>query len=96
MRRRPEASVHAQSQPPPEHGLEAEQERNVELLLANVDDTGNRSDPAKWVGTARRIGTGEFTADFDLNLPLRNYRWSIAVQDGPTGLVSYVITESQP
>src|SRR6266540_2050661 len=89
--------LNCQFQLPPERGLEAEQERNVDLLLANVDDAGNRSDPAKWTGTARRIGAGtSFAVDFDLNLPLRAYRWSIAVRDGPTGLVSYVSTESRP
>lgn len=86
-----------QFEPPRERGGEAEQERSVEVLVAAMDDTGKASDPAKWAGTARRIGPGaSFTMDFDLNLPLRNYRWSIAVRDGPTGLVSYVTTESRP
>jgi hypothetical protein len=84
-------------EPPRERGGEREQERSVEVLVAAVDDAGNPSDPAKWVGTARRIGSGaSFAADFDLNLPPRVYRWSIAVRDGPTGLVSYVKTESRP
>ena len=86
-----------QYQPPQERGLEAEQERGVELLVAAMDDAGNPTDPAKWTGTARRLAAGEsFVVDFDLNLPLRNYRWSIAVRDAPTGLVSYVTTESRP
>ena len=84
-------------EPPRERGGEAEQERSVEVLVAAMDDAGHPSDPAKWAGTARRIGSGaSFAADFDLNLPPRVYRWSIAVRDGPTGLVSYVTTESRP
>jgi VWFA-related protein len=84
-------------EPPRERGGEAEQERSVEVLVAAMDDSGRPSDPAKWAGTARRIGSGaSFAADFDLNLPPRAYRWSIALRDGPTGLVSYVKTESRP
>ena len=86
-----------QFQPPPEHGLEAEKERSVELVFASVDDAGGRSDPAKWEGTARRDEAGQFfSAEFGLKLPLQHYRWSIAVRDGPTGLVSYVTAESRP
>jgi VWFA-related protein len=87
--------LHFQFQPPPERG--GDEERPVELLFANIDDEGKRSDPAKWSGAARPAGfANAFAADVDLNLPLRNYRWSIAVRDVPTGLVSYVTTESRP
>jgi VWFA-related protein len=86
-----------QYEPPRQRALESEQERGAELLVAAEDEAGNKTDPAKWSGTARRVGPGaSFALDFDLNLPLRNYRWSIAIRDGPTGLVSYVITESRP
>jgi VWFA-related protein len=86
-----------QYEPPRERGVEGEQERNVEVLVVAMDEAGNPSDPAKWTGTARRIGSGtSFALDFDLKLPPRTYRWSIAVRDGPTGLVSYVMTESRP
>jgi hypothetical protein len=93
----PRLRLTCQYEPPRERGLEAEQERAVELLVAAMDDAGNPTEPAKWNGTARRLGTGtSFAVDFDLNPPLRNYRWSIAVRDVPTGLVSYVTTESRP
>ncbi len=93
----PRLHLNCQYQPPRERGLEAEQERGVELLIAAMDDAGNPTDPAKWTGAARRLGTGQsFAVDFDLKLPLHNYRWSIAVRDVPTGLVSYVTTESRP
>ncbi len=86
-----------QYQPPRERGLEAEQERGVELLVAAMDEAGNPTDPARWTGTARRLRAGaSFVVEFDLNLPLRSYRWSIAVRDAPTGLVSYATTESRP
>jgi hypothetical protein len=81
--------------PPPERGLETQQERNAELLVANTDDAGNPSDPAKWTGTARRVGADDFAVDFDLKLPVRVYRWSVAIRDSPTGLVSYIQTESR-
>jgi VWFA-related protein len=89
--------LHFEFQPPAEHGIEEDEERPVQLLFANVDDAGGRSEPAKWEGTARRVGTGKtFAAELDLKTPVRVYRWSIAVRDDPTGLVSYVVTDSRP
>jgi VWFA-related protein len=79
-----------------EHGLEEQQERPVALLVAAEDAAGNRSDPAKWAGTAHRVGaTATFAVDFDVQIPPKAYKWSIAVRDSPTGLVSYLITESR-
>jgi VWFA-related protein len=89
--------LHIEFQPPPEHGIEKDEERSVELLFASVDDVGNRSEPAKWSGVARQSGPGKaFTADVDLKTPVHSYRWSIAIRDVPTGLVSYVVTDTRP
>src|SRR5215471_873044 len=89
--------LHVEFEPPQERGIEADETRPVQILFANVDDAGGRSEPAKWDGDARRVGTGKiFAADVDLRTPNRTYRWSIAVRDGPTGLVSYVVTETRP
>jgi hypothetical protein len=89
--------LHVQFQPPAERGVEADEERPVELLFANIDDEGKRSDPATWSGDARPTGSGNtIAADVDLKLPVRSYRWSIALRDVATGLVSYLVTEYRP
>lgn len=89
--------LHLEFEPPQERGIEADETRPISLLFANVDDAGGRSEPAKWDGDARRVGTGKtFAADVDLKTPIRTYRWSIALRDVPTGLVSYVVVEARP
>ncbi len=53
--------------------------------------------PRSGKGPRRRLGSSEtFSAEFSLKLPLRDYRWSIAIRDVPTGLVSFVVADSHP
>ena len=92
----PMLHITARYEPPQERGVETRQERSVGILVAAQDEDGNRSDPAKWEGTGHRIGTTTaFAFDFDLKIPPKAYKWSVAIRDTPTGLVSYVVTESR-
>ena len=73
------------------------QEREIQILAVGEDGKGNRTEPIRWSGTARRVeGAGTFEAELSLGVPPGSFAWSIAVRDQPTGLTAFVLVRAKP
>jgi VWFA-related protein len=65
--------------------------REIEWIGVGEDDDDERTEPVHWAATARPgQSIGSFESESELAIPYGRYRWSFAVRDGPTGLISYV------
>jgi hypothetical protein len=79
---------------PPEAPAAPAAERDIRIWAICSDDDGNRAKPITRSSTARRGGglaSESFADSFQLGLPPGPYTWSVAVQDVPTGLTSYLV-----
>ncbi len=74
--------------PPLETG--APDERPISMVAVGQDRNGNHTEAVEWSGTARRAEGETFQATILLTVA-PGYDWSVAVQDQPTGLTSYVL-----
>lgn len=80
-------------QPPEAPGHEAG-EREVRIWAVCSDDDGNRARPISRQARARRVPDQKpaaYADTFQLGLPPGPYIWSIALQDVPTGMISYLV-----
>lgn len=67
-------------------------EREITVLGMGEDPKGNRTQPIRWTGVARRSSTDPYAyeATFDLGIA-GTYRWSLSVRDLSLGLTAFVL-----